>query len=65
MGLMKTTAQSRDRGNGQYAHSADRLCKCGHRLGEHAAEVVDGERPCFHGHGEDCECVKFTPAKKK
>jgi hypothetical protein len=51
---------TRDRGNGQYAHSSmDAACVCGHRLGEHTAAVVNGRRDCL-----ECGCVKFRKTRK-
>lgn len=52
---------------GKYKHDGnwDRLCKCGHTLGFHAAAKVAGQRPCFHGDepgAEPCGCVVFRKA---
>jgi hypothetical protein len=58
-------SQSRDKSSGQYSYDGnwDRLCICGHTLGEsHAAEPP---HPCgANGTGvNDCECKKFRPKK--
>lgn len=58
---------TRDKGTGRYELEGkwDRLCKCGHKLGIHAAEVSCGMRPCFNGDtGEPCDCEKFRAAPK-
>jgi hypothetical protein len=67
MGMDNTTTQRRDKGNGQYAYSAEAMCECGHGLGVHAAECRDGERPCFVGDFEDaeCECTRFRKIRAK
>lgn len=59
--------KNRDRGNGRYTHAErwERLCVCGHTLGDHTAAAHKGERPCIvgdFGH-EQCDCRKFRPAK--
>lgn len=54
--------EKRDRQTGQYVHTNDSMCTCGHTLGLHAAATVGGERPCFAGDYEEhafCECRKF------
>lgn len=56
---MKTI--NRDRGNGQYAPSIDRMCRCGHPLGEHTAARNKGQQPCL---ADDCECLAFTGVRK-
>jgi len=59
---METTKTARDMKNGQYVctNDFDRLCRCGHTLGVHAAATVAGRRDCFNGDtGEPCECTKF------
>lgn len=56
------------RANGQTDYSdMDRVCACGHPLGEHSAH---GARECFVGQntqleGPVCECEKFKPTRKK
>lgn len=60
---------TRERGTGRYSYDGrwDRLCVCGHPLGEHAAERVSGQQPCFHGDAEPsepCDCERFTPRKQ-
>lgn len=45
----------------------DRMCTCGHPLGEHSAH---GARRCFVGQntrtdGPVCPCEKFRPTRKK
>jgi len=46
--------------DGRFAAGFDRVCVCGHTLGEHAAA---NPRPCFHGDfstdGSDCDCETF------
>jgi hypothetical protein len=55
--------------NGQYAVGWDRLCKCGHRKGEHMAGDGRGAYECqynveyFEGHDE-CPCTKFKAARR-
>ena len=46
---------------GKYAHRSDRVCKCGHRQGQHAAVriVTDRDQPCLEN---DCDCTYFTAA---
>lgn len=56
--------RERDRKNGQYAPSIDRLCVCGHTLGAHTAARVGGEQPCIMGDiDEGCDCKSFKRAK--
>lgn len=57
----------RDRGTGQFVFELERPCKCGHPLGIHAAETVEGERPCFVGDegGPPCDCTRFRPLPTK
>lgn len=56
--------QARDQVSGQYAYEGnwDRLCVCGHRLGDHIAGGFD----CglFH-HTKGCKCQKFRPSKRR
>lgn len=63
---MDTKQQERDRGNGQYKFTAEAVCKCGHGLGVHSAERVNGNQPCFNGDVGDgvvCDCECFKKAK--
>lgn len=57
---------SRDN-TGRYKHTGgwERLCTCGHDLGVHSAEKVDGKRPCFSADftGVDCACECFKKRK--
>jgi hypothetical protein len=47
---MKTEANTaRDKKNGQYAHSIEAVCVCGHELGAHTADAYGGARPCLMG----------------
>ncbi len=49
---------TRDRANGRYAYSRfDRVCRCGHTLGQHTAEKVGSEQPCLVDKC-DCECFR-------
>lgn len=59
----------RDSKTGEYSHGNkwDRLCKCGHTLGNHTAESHGGKKPCIAGDFNpliNCDCEKFRPAKK-
>lgn len=53
---------------GRYKHTGnhERLCVCGHTLGDHSAEKVDGQRPCFAGDfgHEPCACECFKLKRK-
>jgi len=46
------------------------ICKCGHKLGIHAADNPSKLRPCFNGDdidgatGEFCKCENFKKMKK-
>jgi len=53
---MKTTAE-RNRKNGRYEENLDRVCKCGHRKGEHLAEYPYPQDDGF-------QCEGFKAAKK-
>lgn len=58
---MSADMPTRDTRSGRYAHSKlDRLCICEHRLGEHTAAVVAGQRDCLV---EGCQCTTFRAAK--
>lgn len=55
------------RDDGKYDYSKlDRLCVCGHVLGDHSAHTP---RPCFVGQNTPaetpCECLKFRPSRRK
>ncbi len=61
--------KAREQGTGLFMHDGkwERLCKCGHTLGEHAAEKVKGQRPCFHGDSageEPCDCTLYKATGK-
>lgn len=58
-------SKERDRDTGRFAHEEnwDRLCVCGHTLGNHTAASTGKYRPCIEPTCE-CECEKFKPAKK-
>lgn len=65
MKTTQTTKQGRDKANGQYAPAGlDKLCGCGHTLGQHSANrtTVAGVRvqECF----EACNCECFKAARK-
>jgi len=62
----------REHGTGRYTWTTDRLCVCGHRLGEHtAARVKDPKtgiigQPCMSEEPEEpCGCELFAPAKRR
>ncbi len=42
--------------NGQYSHGNDRMCRCGHRKGEHDAHAPFGQCDPF-------DCAGFKKAK--
>jgi hypothetical protein len=61
MSADKRTAKDdhyRDRATGQYAYwnDFDRLCECGHRLGDH---VAGGFECGLFDHTAGCQCQKF------
>lgn len=62
---MGTTHQEHRSNNGQYTYSSlDRMCVCGHRLGQHLAgsrKGQAGECDC----GEGCACEKFKATRQK
>lgn len=56
--------------NGRYKHwdNWERLCRCGHKLGDHTAAKVRGLRPCLISctePGTHCDCQVFRPAKEQ
>ena len=57
--------KTRDKHSGQYAHTIEALCKCGHPLGLHTAAVAAAVRECLAGDfgHEHCECNKFRKVK--
>jgi hypothetical protein len=68
--------QNREVGTGRYAFDGgfERLCVCGHTLGQHTAErgrcpvTKKMQQPCIvedsQGHeGCGCDCMCFKPAK--
>lgn len=62
-----TTKTNRDRSSGKYVDTdLEKVCVCGHGLGEHTAARVAGEQPCMHGcdfHSDDsCDCESFRKA---
>jgi len=64
--MVNETKTGRDTATGQFKHSVDRLCVCGHPLSIHSAAKVANERPCFSGDfGEPCECENFKPARRR
>ena len=47
--------------DGRYAlNDMEAMCRCGHRLGAHAAHNRTRKRPCF---SEDCACEHFRRAR--
>jgi hypothetical protein len=65
---MERKIQNRTRsGRYDYDGDMDRLCVCGHTLGQHAAA---SPHDCFvnealgHEGEENCTCPKFRPARK-
>lgn len=66
MGSKIEERRSRDLANGQYAFEIERLCKCGHTLGDHTAARHQGKQPCIIGDFTifSCSCEAFTPAKR-
>jgi hypothetical protein len=54
------THVARDRVLGQYAHSNESTCPCGHRLGQHTAAVSGGRRECLE---EGCACKRFRKVR--
>lgn len=61
LGTMETkTTAARAKKTGQYTFSMmERLCTCGHRLGDHTAEAPHDCIVDMSG----CGCAKFRPAK--
>jgi len=66
---MVSIDREEDTGRFAYHGGWDRLCICGHTLGVHSAAKTKDYHPCFNNDygedGEDCDCEKFKPAKKK
>ena len=66
---MEKAKQNREVNSGRYAFDGnfDRLCTCGHTLGNHTAArgrcptTGKMEQPCMIDCG--CECMCFKPAK--
>ncbi len=61
-----TKNRTRDPVTGQYAYfdNFDRMCRCGHTLGNH----VHGGSECVNhdtGDGQHCGCVEFRPVFDK
>lgn len=58
------TRQPRERSTGRYGFDGqfDRVCTCGHTLGNHTAVAPHS---CIEGDFSDvsCDCAKFRPAK--
>jgi hypothetical protein len=66
---MKTATQNRDKADGRYTFEGgfERLCRCGHELGEHTAVRHAGEQPCLVSEpdaAEPCHCQSFRPARR-
>ena len=61
--------QARDPVTGQYAfdNRFDRLCVCGHRLGDHIAGGFDCDVPLDHGmeRAAPCDCIRFRASRAK
>lgn len=50
--------EARDKSSGRYTDSRlDKLCSCGHTLGQHSAEKAGKEQPCY---ADGCDCDCFT-----
>ena len=60
----------REIGSGRYTYTGglDRVCVCGHRLGEHSAARTVRKgiaiQDCLHDGSDDCGCKLFKPARK-
>lgn len=61
--------QYRDPLSGQFAHDGrfDRLCVCGHELGDHVAGGFDCNVPMDGGlrRAKPCDCVRFRASRAK
>lgn len=58
----------RNKATGRYSYSSrfERLCECGHPLGEHtAAAPHECIAVSFHTEAEGCQCRVFRLAKRK
>jgi len=55
----------RDLHNGQYVHTIEAMCRCGHSLGMHTAASAGGQRDCIAGDfgHEGCDCSKFRKVR--
>lgn len=66
--MTRTGNEPRERGTGRYAYTLDRMCACGHTLGDHTAvRSRDGGKsvqPCMEL-TQTCECTVFRPAVYK
>lgn len=57
------TEQQRDRATGRYVDTDfDKLCWCHHRLGDHTAYAVNGQRECLK---DGCACERFRPTRHR
>lgn len=61
---MTNSAHSNRNADGKYTYSKlDLVCVCGHTLGQHSAERVKGQQPCFCEDGDGCACESFKRAR--
>lgn len=53
--------------NGQYAYGLQRVCKCGHTLGQHIGQGPVAQRACIAGECSDapCNCEGFKLETKR
>lgn len=56
--------------DGKYSYGMDRLCTCGHTLGQHLGSGPVSKRACVahecdDGPDEPCACAGFKKAKGK
>lgn len=63
--------RARDKGTGQFAYQNrwERLCRCGHQLGQHTAEsphtCIEADRHIDDPTWPGCACLKFRPARDR
>lgn len=64
--MNKPNETKREKNTGKYTYTLDRVCACGHTLGNHTAIKTKGAQPCVIGDFEDvsCDCECFKPAKE-
>lgn len=55
-------ATERDRSTGRYVDTKfDKICECGHKLGQHTAVRSHGSQPCLE---DGCYCEAFKVARR-